>query len=116
MNLKTLINNILFEESDPEKVANRLNILVSNKISLKDIDNLLNSLKNQIKNNTTLFPAGKYETFNFNNPKDLNKYINLILSFIKFNKTNNKFERCAKLKTWYFSDSFSINPKNNIFN
>ena len=45
MNLKTLINNILFKESDPEKVASRLNILVSNKVSLKDIDNLLNSLK-----------------------------------------------------------------------
>lgn len=107
MNLKTLINNILFEESDPEKVASRLNILVSNKISLKDIDNLLNSLKNQIKNNTTLFPAGKYGTFNFNNPKDLNKYINLILSFIKFNKTSNEYKSIyIKLQNW----------KNNIFN
>ena len=54
MNLKTLINNILFKESDPEKVASRLNILVSNKVSLKDIDNLLNSLKNQIRNNKKL--------------------------------------------------------------
>ena len=107
MNLKTLINNILFEESDPEKVASRLNILVSNKISLKDIDNLLNSLKNQIRNNTTSFPVGKYGTFNFNNPKDLNKYINLILSFIKFNKTSNEYKSIyIKLQNW----------KNNIFN
>lgn len=107
MNLKTLINNILFEESDPEKVASRLNILVSNKISLKDIDNLLNSLKNQIRNNTASFPAGKYGTFNFNDPKDLNKYINLILSFIKFNKTSNEYKSIyIKLQNW----------KNNIFN
>ena len=107
MNLKNLINNILFEESDPEKVASRLNILVSNKASLKDIDNLLNSLKNQIRNNTTLFPAGKYGTFNFNIPKDLNKYINLILSFIKFNKTSNEYKSIyIKLQNW----------KNNIFN
>ena len=107
MNLKTLINNILFEESDPEKVASRLNILVSNKISLKDIDNLLNSLKNQIRNNTTSFPAGKYGTFNFNDPNDLNKYINLVLSFIKFNKTSNEYKSIyIKLQNW----------KNNIFN
>lgn len=79
MNLKELINYVLFEESDPALVARRLDEKVSSQ-NKTQIETFFKTLTNT---DIRHFPIGNGIFINLKNKKDLNNYIDNILNNIK---------------------------------
>ena len=88
MTLKNIFDIVLKEESDPLFVASKLNKKAENwsQWSNNEIQNILNMIYNEIKNNK--IPIGNGNFIDINNHKDLENYINNIKSnLIIDNKT-----------------------------
>lgn len=103
MNIKNLFDILLIEESDPEKVANRINKFEKEN-SMNSIDSLLKMLVNEAKNNTTSYPAKT--KINLNDKEQLNKYIQDIISYLNIKDKIHYQQIIIKLN----------NFKNNILN
>ena len=105
MTLKNIFDIMLKEESDPQFVASKLNKKAENwsQWSNNEIQNILNMIYNEIKNNK--IPIGNGNFIDINNHKDLENYINNIKSnLIIDNKT-------AKQAILNSLDSFLIKLK-----
>ena len=105
MTLKNILDIRLKEESDPQLVASKLNKKAENwsQWSNNEIQNILNMIYNEIKNNK--IPIGNGNFIDINNHKDLENYINNIKSnLIIDNKT-------AKQAILNSLDSFLIKLK-----
>ena len=105
MTLKNIFDIVLKEESDPLFVASKLNKKSENwsQWSNNEIQNILNMIYNEIKNNK--IPIGNGNFVDINNHKDLENYIDNIKSnLIIDNKT-------AKQAILNSLDSFLIKLK-----
>ena len=105
MTLKNIFDIVLKEESDPRFVDSKLNKKAENwsQWSNNEIQNILNMIYNEIKNNK--IPIGNGNFIDINNHKDLENYINNIKSnLIIDNKT-------AKQAILNSLDSFLIKLK-----
>lgn len=105
MTLKNIFNIVLKEESDPRFVASKLNKKAENwsQWSNNEIQNILNMIYNEIKNNK--IPIGNGNFIDINNHKDLENYINNIKSNLII---DNKIAKQAILNSL---DSFLIKLK-----
>lgn len=105
MTLKNIFDIVLKEESDPRFVASKLNKKAENwsQWSNNEIQNILNMIYNEIKNNK--IPIGNGNFININNHKDLENYINNIKSNLII---DNKIAKQAILNSL---DSFLIKLK-----
>ena len=105
MTLKNIFDIVLKEESDPRFVASKLNKKAENwsQWSNNEIQNILNIIYNEIKNNK--IPIGNGNFIDINNHKDLENYINNIKSNLMI---DNKTAKQAILNSL---DSFLIKLK-----
>ena len=105
MTLKNIFDIVLKEESDPRFVASKLNKKAENwsQRSNNEIQNILNMIYNEIKNNK--IPIGNGNFIDINNHKDLENYINNIKSNLII---DNKIAKQAILNSL---DSFLIKLK-----
>ena len=105
MTLKNIFDIVLKEESDPRFVASKLNKKAENwsQWSNNEIQNILNMIYNEIKNNK--IPIGNGNFIDINNHKDLENYINNIKSNLII---DNKIAKQAILNSL---DSFLIKLK-----
>lgn len=105
MTLKNIFDIVLKEESDPRFVASKLNKKAENwsQWSNNEIQNILNMIYNEIKNNK--IPIGNGNFIDINNHKDLENYINNIKSNLMI---DNKTAKQAILNSL---DSFLIKLK-----